>query len=435
MGNQLKKEYDIEEEQSGSGGLGHQWRIFNARELKTKQSVSIFILDKKSLSKEIKKEEYYNLFKKSVERGNKLKHPNILKVYKPILESSNQLAFVTERVNGSLSNYFGNNMNCNTIFSDLLKTSIPSMSMNISSLKIGSSNKSSKDKNNDSSNSPDGNSGSNRYDTIGGGPSGYESPSNNSKTHARKKLSDIGIIVDSNGMIIENRLTKYEFSNLEIKTGISQICEAIKFIHNNAHMIHGFIDPCNIYITSSGNWKLFGFMFSQHISDNNENISLSRDDNGWDFTNNKRLPFLPTFTCLAPELLIENKINLKSDVFSIARIVYFLLRHINKLLRLEKDLIFLNCDEYQHYLNKLKEYLFNKNSYNSKEFLNKIPQSLIDGLTNALETNYVERCDLDTFLNCKYFCDMIVRVIRYLEKMLEKDEANKIKFLKRLPEV
>ena len=30
---------------------------------------------------------------------------------------------------------------------------------------------------------------------------------------------------------------------------------------------------------------------------------------------------------------------------------------------------------------------------------------------------------------------MIVRVIRYLKKMLEKDEANEIKFLKRLPEV
>ena len=129
-------------------------------EIKSKMEVSTFVLDKKSSPKHLRKdEEYIDLYKKSVERGNKLKHSNILNVIKPLLELSNQLAFVTERVNGSLANSFGININCNHLFSELSQSSVtmPPMKSMFSKSKH-------KDKDKDSSNK-DSNIGG--YDPIG----------------------------------------------------------------------------------------------------------------------------------------------------------------------------------------------------------------------------------------------------------------------------
>jgi hypothetical protein len=48
MGGALAKEFDIESEQSCSGGKGYNYSIFNATEKATGNAVSIFRFDKKT---------------------------------------------------------------------------------------------------------------------------------------------------------------------------------------------------------------------------------------------------------------------------------------------------------------------------------------------------------------------------------------------------
>ena len=43
-----------------------------------------------------------------------------------------------------------------------------------------------------------------------------------------------------------------------------------------------FLSPCNIYLTESGDWKLFGFNFCKEIT-GSEGVGLE----GWDFTDDK----------------------------------------------------------------------------------------------------------------------------------------------------
>ena len=181
MGNQLKKEYDVDlNQQSGSGGLGLRWKLYSATDLKTKEECTIFTFSKKELPKSMKKgaDRFISLLKKEVERGYKFKHPNCLRVIKPIKEFRGELAFVTERVMCSLANILGD-----TTYN------------------------------------------------IGGEPS-------------------------NSSFILPPKLQNYKFGDLRLRSGLAQLCDAALFMHNDAHMIHGFIDPSNVYITETGDWKL-----------------------------------------------------------------------------------------------------------------------------------------------------------------------------------
>ena len=42
--------------------------------------------------------------------------------------------------------------------------------------------------------------------------------------------------------------------------------EALIFCHRDAKLYHRFVDPSNIYVTPSGDWKLGGFYFCTQVS-------------------------------------------------------------------------------------------------------------------------------------------------------------------------
>ena len=54
-------------------------------------------------------------------------------------------------------------------------------------------------------------------------------------------------------------------SELELKTQILELIEAINFLHNNAHLVHLAICPENIYVTSEGKFKIGGLHFSKEL--------------------------------------------------------------------------------------------------------------------------------------------------------------------------
>eukprot|EP01083_Nonionella_stella_P082386 227402_1 len=356
MGNQLKKEYNVNlDSQCGSGGLGLRWKLYKATDLKTKQEVTIFTFSKKELPKSMRKDgdRFINLLKKEVERGNKFKHPNCLRVIKPIKEFRGELAFVTERVMCSLSNILGD-------------TVYPIMSQDNTTM-----------------------------------PS-FTLPPN---------------------------LANFKFGALQIRSGLAQLCDATLFMHNDAHMAHAFIDPCNVYITEAGDWKLFGFEFAEHLATEHDEAHLD-----WDYTNTKEVAYYPSFSCLAPEIIISNIVTVKSDVFSIARLSYILHR---QQAGIRRENIMKSADEYRRFINDLNialspHVMHGKGGHIPFEG---IPPTLVDALKNALKSDEKVRCAVSDIVNCAYLNDMIVRVIRYLEKILEKEEDGKIKFLKKLPEV
>jgi len=111
MGNQLRKEYDFTEEQSGSGGLGLRWRLFDATEKSSGRECTVWLLDKAKISKRMRTEAFFDLFRREAREANTLRHPGVLSIIKPLQESRNELCLVTERVLGSIANLLGDDTN------------------------------------------------------------------------------------------------------------------------------------------------------------------------------------------------------------------------------------------------------------------------------------------------------------------------------------
>ena len=124
MGNQLIKGYDIEKETIGFGGINSQWKIYQGKKQdKSKQTVSIFIFEKKSIEKLPKssKEEFLAVMRKEAQTLAKYKHPNILSIVEPLLEDPKSMAFITERVESSLISLINANK-ISDIYSSELET-------------------------------------------------------------------------------------------------------------------------------------------------------------------------------------------------------------------------------------------------------------------------------------------------------------------------
>lgn len=88
------------------------WKVFKGAKRSTKQNVSIFVFDKNQL-KYIKddRDTVLELIKRGVTQLTKIRHPRILTVQHPMEESRDTIAFVTEPIVASLSNYLGNHAN------------------------------------------------------------------------------------------------------------------------------------------------------------------------------------------------------------------------------------------------------------------------------------------------------------------------------------
>ncbi|KAE9551318.1 hypothetical protein FO519_005469 [Halicephalobus sp. NKZ332] len=107
-GNPIFREYECHE-QIASAGPGHAWKIYSGTKHSTKQSVSIWLFDKKFCEKWPKqdKEAFPELLKRGVSQLTRLRHPRLLIVEHALEESRDTLAFCTEPVVASLSNIFG----------------------------------------------------------------------------------------------------------------------------------------------------------------------------------------------------------------------------------------------------------------------------------------------------------------------------------------
>jgi len=331
MGNQLRKEYDFTEEQSGSGGIGLRWRLYDATEKSTGRECTVWLLDKAKISKRMRTEAFFDLFRKEAREGNTLRHPGVLSIIKPLQESRNELCLVTERVLGSIANLLGDD------------TNLPKVPMSIVS---------------------------------------------------------------------------HKFSELDIKTGLGGLGETIMFLHRDAKMYHLFVDPATVYVTPKGQWKLFGFYFLKRVNRSGEIVKLD-----WDFTNKSNLAMLPGFPCLSPEIALKGEATEKSDAWSLGRLAYYVQRHKSGV---RPDSPILEIHEFRGLVNGMRRSGANTHG---------LPDSLKKPLQNLLQVEGSARTGIRTFCDSDYFSDVVVKCLRYLEKLLEKEVASRIQFLKKLPQV
>ncbi|KAM7362217.1 SCY1-like protein 2 [Cochliomyia hominivorax] len=107
-GNNVTREYEVLE-QTCTAGVGLLWKVYNGYKKSTKQEVSVFVFEKKTLDRWSKedREAILESMRRGVQQLTKIRHPHVLTVQHPLEESRDSLAFATEPVFASLANVVG----------------------------------------------------------------------------------------------------------------------------------------------------------------------------------------------------------------------------------------------------------------------------------------------------------------------------------------
>jgi len=330
MGTQLTSAFNISEEHVAAGGPNNIWKIHKASKKSNNSEISLFILDKGKLDKELstEKEEIYSLLKKEVKSLSKLRHPSILHIMEPLEEDAKLMCFGTEPIEGSLKYLI-------------------------------------------------------------------DTPSKRS-------------------LIL---------SELEIKTQILELINAVVFLHNNAHLLHLSITPENIYLTTEGKFKLGGFYFAKEF----DNIKGSVIPNIEAELGSLLAPSLPF---VAPEIVKDNTASSNSDAFSIGSLIYSLLQ----ISRNGKSGYFFdirdNCSK-RAYLEQAERMTAGR----IQAKLASYSKDTITLLQQLLAFNPNERISLQEAKNHKWFNDPKIKTLEYLDHLYEKEDQHKIQFLNGLGNV
>ncbi|KAJ5069162.1 scy1-like protein [Anaeramoeba ignava] len=137
MGNQINKEYDVEN-QIASGGPSFCWKIYPAIKKATLEKVSVFLFEKNSIqTTKQNKQQFIENLRNEVKNLLKLRHPQILQVQSQPIESKNEFAFITEPVYASLANLRGNYSNLDNVPTDLKEYQIDSLEIQYGLKEIG----------------------------------------------------------------------------------------------------------------------------------------------------------------------------------------------------------------------------------------------------------------------------------------------------------
>ncbi|KAM2675545.1 hypothetical protein EV1_002299 [Malus domestica] len=221
---------------------------------------------------------------------------------------------------------------------------------------------------------------------------------------------------------VPKELKGMEMGILEVKHGLLQLAESLDFLHNNARLIHRAISPENVFITSSGAWKLGGFGFAISTDQASGNMTNVQAFHYAEYdVEDSVLPIQPSLNYTAPEIAKSkaSSVGCSSDIFSFGCLAYHLIAH--------KPL--LDCH------NNVKMYM-NTLSYLSSEAFSSIPSELVPDLQRMISTNEAFRPTAIEFTGSPFFRDDTrLRALRFLDHMLERDNMQKSEFLKALSDM
>ena len=230
---------------------------------------------------------------------------------------------------------------------------------------------------------------------------------------------------------IEN---KKLFNEDEIKFIMSELIEAIEFLHKNGVIIKD-LKPDNILVDSEGHFKLNIFSLNKYLDINsieNENNNNNNNNNIINMISNGNInndinSFNGTVIYLAPEILNKKESTFKADIYSLGCIIYQLLNGNTLYYNIKKE--------------KLLEEILNNDNINKEIDLlsDKISENLKDLLKKMLEKNVENRIDLEGVKAHDFFADVkweeikekknniIINLNEYRKKHLEREtnEFNK----------
>lgn len=213
----------------------------------------------------------------------------------------------------------------------------------------------------------------------------------------------------------ESQEPSLDLDELEIQKGLLQIGKGLQFF-NDAKVVHHNLTTDAVFVNAKGDWKIGGLGFSVFLNNADTTNDMRFDNNNSDY--------LPeacqvNMDYAAPEFLIENNVCQANDMFSLGCLAYAV--H-------NKGVSFLKT------FNSLHAYEKQIKSMNASTFSN-IPEHLKQVIRALLVRHPSQRMTPSEFQNSKYFDNLLVSTMKFLESFPEKTREEKAQFMKGLSRV
>lgn len=217
-------------------------------------------------------------------------------------------------------------------------------------------------------------------------------------------------VVGTVAQLLENN--RHELSNLEMKCGMLDAAEALQFLHQDAKTAHLGLCPNSIFIDPQGKWLLGGLGHSMPGMQWGQLVDSPFAFGGNDGTGNLSPEPPPRYA--SPEMCsMPCKCGLESDIFSLGLITYELM-----------------SNERQPLLRTAP-----RGFSASMLRAGTVPADLHGILVKLLSPMPSERPTIAAFINSEFFMDLNVIAIRFLEQLNEKEEVQRVTFLRGLPKL
>lgn len=231
---------------------------------------------------------------------------------------------------------------------------------------------------------------------------------------------------------ISSLLIKDEMSKLELKLLTIELLEVIKFLHEDAKVIHMNLNPDCIFVDERNKIKVSGFNFSIY----DPSISGSEIKT---FSNNKYLSgyTYPYLNYSSPEGVLNNIVTYKSDIYSIGILLANVLNKIYNSKNKQSsvydrkiiDVSQTNIESYKQYMNK---------EYNKKLniYMNYLEQEDKDMLFNMLNQNNQEnRPNTNLLKRSNWLNDSKLSALSFIDNLEGNEQQKNSVFLANFPKI
>ncbi|KAF9332528.1 hypothetical protein BG006_004606 [Podila minutissima] len=206
---------------------------------------------------------------------------------------------------------------------------------------------------------------------------------------------------------------KFELDELEVQKGLNQLGKGLQFCHNDAKIVHGNLVPDAIFVNAKGDWKIAGFGFSTFLS---RDPNVATPVEYWEYDHDLHPYCQKDLNYQAPEYVLEQRLDPSNDMFGIGCLAYSVLNKGTPLLQTRG-----NLNTYRQQIERI-----NQNHFET------LPAHLADAMTRLITREPSMRMNAVEFQSSKFFDNILVSTMKYMENFAEKTRDDKGQFMKGL---
>ncbi|KAL8697165.1 MAG: hypothetical protein Q9201_007274 [Fulgogasparrea decipioides] len=236
------------------------------------------------------------------------------------------------------------------------------------------------------------------------------------------------VVEEADGQL---RRRELEIDELEIQKGLLQVAQGLEFLHESAGLVHGNLTPDAIYVNAKSDWKIAGLAFAgpPDTSDTPSNIppiSLSEV-----LYHDPRLPrsIQLDMDYTSPDFVMDSNVSSAADMFSLGLVMLALYNspHASPLKTNS------NMSTYKKLFSSSSSAPSSTNNFLSSRPL---PKDLLNDVLPRLITRRPgQRMNAREFQQSRFFDNILVSSIRFLDSLPAKTPNEKSQFMKGLPKI